>query len=119
MLLQTFSSNSHDRMDIDSPGSPDEAGSLYSLLDDTSKSIVKPFLTTKFIVTSRPSAAAGMFYILLTTGWPSAAWVVFSIWLSADCSRVILCCSERLLWKTCTIRLGLQWEVDDDPLALL
>lgn len=62
LWLQTFSTTAADgMMEIDvSASSPDEPGSLYSMLDDTSQSIVKPFLTTKFIVTSRPSAAPGM-----------------------------------------------------------
>lgn len=60
LCLQTFSTVSANGMGVDAgSSSPDDPGSLYDLLDDTSKSIVKPFLTTKFIVTSRPSSAPG------------------------------------------------------------
>eukprot|EP00878_Enallax_costatus_P022474 GHUV01023843.1.p1 GENE.GHUV01023843.1~~GHUV01023843.1.p1 ORF type:complete len:1333 (+),score=447.74 GHUV01023843.1:514-3999(+) len=70
-------------MDIDSPGTPDEAGSLYSLLDDTCKSIVKPFLTTKFIVTSRPSAAPGV--VFGSTPTTFRRWL--HAWLKVLCSQ--------------------------------
>jgi hypothetical protein len=46
-----------------------EPGTLFSLLDEDNKSIVRPFLTTKFCIAPRQRGPPGAlpFFLLLTT----------------------------------------------------
>eukprot|EP00879_Flechtneria_rotunda_P008531 GHRR01008938.1.p1 GENE.GHRR01008938.1~~GHRR01008938.1.p1 ORF type:complete len:1480 (+),score=620.50 GHRR01008938.1:516-4442(+) len=48
--------------DAEDQGDPAGSGSLYSMLDDSTKSIVMPFLTTRFIVPQKRPEEAGVIF---------------------------------------------------------